>query len=130
MRNLNVDPQCDFCFDTYGELMCEFYVPKKPEFEVTSHRNGKAVVCECCDHSDTADGNEEEAVENDQQLNEIPNKLNSEEEDESRDEGLLEKRAKLQMGDGSMDQKENSVKVQAGWYGKGYRKLRNRKKKS
>uniref|UniRef100_A0A1L8DX77 protein acetyllysine N-acetyltransferase n=1 Tax=Nyssomyia neivai TaxID=330878 RepID=A0A1L8DX77_9DIPT len=101
--------ECEFCFDNYGELVCQFYAPQKPDFQVTTERNGKMIVCECCDYT-----------EDDETDDEV--KMSSIEEDTSvSDEASEEKRQKM----------ENDVrepKIQAGWYGKGYRKNRKRKK--
>ncbi|XP_059620804.1 NAD-dependent protein deacetylase Sirt7 [Phlebotomus argentipes] len=105
--------ECEFCFDNYGELACQFYTAWKPEFQVTARRNGKVIVCECCDYTD-----EEESEE------EGPAKTSSVEEENSvSDEasGREEKRPKL-------DGETREPKIQAGWYGKGYRKNRKRKK--
>lgn len=155
-------PQCSFCFENYAEVKCQFYEPKKTEFQKVSDRNGRAIVCECCDHS----GEEEEGDQEDQrnlelngnrgngerveeerigdpfykrngadseqqqqrrrksnELNEISNNLHR-----NGDEETPDKLAKIQE---SADQKENgTAKVQAGWYGKGYRKYRQRRRKS
>lgn len=170
-------PQCTFCFEAYAERVCQFYEPKRSEFEQGSNcreRNGKVVVCECCDHSE---GEEEEGIkpngqsvgteDNDNgtpngiedvcsrrrrkssnELNEISNNLNRNsmgdddddgdedgDEDETDENEPAEKVAKIrQESNGVADQKENGtatkVQVQAGWYGKGYRKNRQRRRKS
>lgn len=98
------DAECDFCFDNYAENNCQFYRPKTTEFSVTSCRKGRLVLCECCDYTDESDS-----------------------------ENTLEyqdaKRIKLDGVEFIKDEKE-SVKVQAGWFGKGYRKMFRRKRRA
>lgn len=177
-------PQCMFCYENYSELVCQFYEPRRPEFEKVNERNGKIVVCECCDHSEEEEverpdngkavdsqpngngmqqglqssllrrrsssirsevaGNGEmdlgQRRRKSNELNEISNNMNRNggdegdvEGDEEEEDEPVDKVPKLQNGNNG-DQKENGtgkgVVVQAGWYGKGYRKYRSRKKKS
>lgn len=98
------DAECDFCFDNYAEYNCQFYRPKTTEFIVTSCRKGRLILCECCDYTDESDN-------------------------ENTLEYGDEKRAKLDSVDFIKDDKE-SVKIQAGWYGKGYRKMFRRKRRA
>lgn len=103
-----IQTECEFCFDNYGEFYCQFYRPRKPEFKVKTFRNDKEIVCECCDYSD--DDEEEEST--------------------TTDDG---ERAKLfDKDDQSSDSvvKEANKIVQPGWYGKGCRKNFRKKKKS
>lgn len=163
-------PECSFCLENYSELVCQFYEPKKTEFlKGTNERNGKVVVCECCDHSDeeekdgedadASDGGkngvdkvreevaEEESSSRDEmiasnrrrqsnELNEISNNLNrngevEEEVETDSSNGPAEKVPKIQSN--GTDQKENGTTtkavVQAGWYGKGYRKYRQQRRR-
>lgn len=136
-------PECSFCFENYTQRVCQFYEPKRTEFLKGSERHGKVVVCECCDHSeeegeehDREDVRDEEMPSNrrrdSNELNEISNNLNRHVGDAEEETEPAEKVVKLQE-----DQKENgtaapatATKVQAGWYGKGYRKYRQRRRKS
>ncbi|KAG4078306.1 hypothetical protein HA402_013016 [Bradysia odoriphaga] len=97
------DAECDFCFDNYAEHHCQFYRPKTTEFLVTSCRNGRLILCECCDYTDGSDN-----------------------------ENVLEypaaKRAKLESE--FIKEDKESAKIQAGWYGKGYRKMFRRKRRA
>lgn len=98
------DAECDFCFDNYAEYKCQFYRPKTTDFSVTSCRKGRLILCECCDYTDESDS-----------------------------ENTLEysdaKRAKLDIVEFIKDEKE-PAKIQAGWFGKGYRKLFRRKRRA
>ncbi|GAB0092692.1 NAD-dependent protein deacetylase Sirt7 [Sergentomyia squamirostris] len=107
--------ECEFCFDNYGELVCQFYAPMKPEFQVMTERNGKMVVCECCDYTEAEESEEEEV--NAKALSSIEEDNSVSDEASGRDE----KRPRL-------DPEVREPKIQAGWYGKGYRKNRKRKK--
>lgn len=101
------DAECDFCFDNYAEYKCQFYRPQSTDFLVTSCRKGRLVLCECCDYTDESDSENTVAYGGDGD----------------------EKRAKVENVEYSNDEKE-SVKIQAGWYGKGYRKMFRRKRRA
>lgn len=156
-------PECSFCFDNYSERVCQFYEPKKTDFQKVAERNGKTIVCECCDHSEGEEANAgagedaegdshvgglvEGSARNDMQmeesifdelsasrrrqsneLNEISNNLHRNGEESE------EKAQKLQDEAVDNNQKENGKAtaasvVQAGWYGKGYRKYRQQRRR-
>lgn len=114
--------ECEFCFDNYAEDKCQFYRPSG-DFHATElirYRQGKRILCECCDH----DGDDDDIVMDEELISvddsEEP-KTNSEEDDSD------PKRTKF-------DQSSNTDKetvqriVQPGWYGKGYRKAIKKKK--
>lgn len=146
-------PECSFCFESYGERVCQFYEPKRTEFKKVSERKGRTIVCECCDHSEVEEEEEDQGMNNDQmvdeqsraevlrtngrrksnELNEISNNLHrkADNEEEAIDNGRDEEKMPQVQGSNGGDQKENGSKVvQAGWYGKGYRKYRQRRRKS
>lgn len=117
-RNL---AECEFCFDNYAEDKCQFYKPFE-EFYVPDirRRNGKRILCECCDFdeeqtsSDEIDGGSEGT------------RTNSEEDDSSR-------LKRLQIVENQQTNGKNEAVqrvIQPGWYGKGYRKTTNKRKKT
>lgn len=112
--------ECEFCIDKYGELTCQFYKPRGPEFKVITKRNGKDIYCECCDYS------EEEPDENENK-DDIKETSNTHVPDELNVTDEIKTSAK---GDNDGDNKEPAVKIQPGWYGKGYRKNYRKKKKN
>lgn len=87
-------------------------------------RNGKTVLCECCDFTDDEEMNANNDDGGDStDLNGSPAVATASDTDELSSEP---KRAKME----SASEKE-PVKIQPGWYGKGYRKaIRRRKKRS
>lgn len=117
-RNL---AECEFCFDNYAEDKCQFYRPQK-EFHVsvTRRRNGKRILCECCDFDDY-DDDEEQTSFDEIDGSEEP-KTNSEEDDTD------SSRCKRLKVDHSNSSKNVTQRIQPGWYGKGYRKTTKRKK--
>lgn len=53
--------ECKFCLEHYEQMQCQFYKPINREFKVSTYRNGKLIVCECCDF--TEDDEEEQTEE-------------------------------------------------------------------
>lgn len=87
---------CKFCFERYESMECQFYKPLNREFKITTYRNGKLIVCECCDYTD------DDEVEEEGEINDDDNsKLTEAENSEKEKSGLIIQRAK------------------AGWFGKG-----------
>lgn len=58
--------ECKFCWEHYEQMECQFYKPINREFKVSTYRNDKLVVCECCDFTENE---EEEQTEDDSKLN-------------------------------------------------------------
>lgn len=108
--------ECEFCLDHYAEYSCQFYQPRS-QLHVTKFRNGRLVLCECCDYTDVEDDYEDST---DQNGSPAVATTTSDTDELSSDA----KRAKLD----SIHERE-PIKVQPGWYGKGYRKQMRRKKK-
>jgi NAD+-dependent protein deacetylase sirtuin 7 len=81
--------ECKFCYEKYKELVCQFYKPVNREFKITTYRNNKTIVCECCDYTEDED----------EQLNDDEN-------------------SKMTNDDKSMTNSNNAV-IRAGWFGKG-----------
>lgn len=59
--------ECKFCWEHYEQMKCQFYKPINREFKVSTYRNGKTIVCECCDF--TEDEEEEQTEEDNSKLN-------------------------------------------------------------
>lgn len=111
--------ECEFCFDNYAEDSCQFYRPKSQQFVVANIRHGRLILCECCDFTDHE---EEDGNSTDQNCSPAVATTTSDTDEMSSDA----KRVKLDPAN-----EREPVKVQPGWYGKGYRKLtRKRKRKA
>lgn len=84
--------ECKFCWEHYEQMECQFYKPINREFKITTYRNSKLIVCECCDYT----------------------------EDEE-DEQTENENGKVNGSDEKSDDKEKpaGVVIRAGWFGKG-----------
>ena len=128
-RNL---AECEFCFDNYAEDKCQFYKPFE-EFHVSDipRRNGKRILCECCDFGDfNIDSNidEEQTSLDENDAASEGTKTNSEEDDTDSSRSKRLKIVDHQQINGKNDAAQRIV--QPGWYGKGYRKTTNKRKKT
>lgn len=110
--------ECEFCFDNYAEDHCQFYRPSQKFVMEPNRRNGRLVFCECCDHSDNDEGNEENQNDLDDDEMGTDTKANS-------DDGDFKDNAKRT----KLDELKEAPKIQPGWYGKGCRKNIRRKKR-
>lgn len=133
------DAECEFCFNNYAELSCQFYRYRLPEFHVKKRqRAGKWILCECCDYTDD-EADAMQVIKNENDSIKLSNTATGEELIMSTDDDVDlnlksdEKRAKL---DVLLECKEKTTVtstanklIQPGWYGKGYRKLVRRRKK-
>lgn len=90
--------ECKFCYEHYEQMECQFYKPINREFKVSTYRNGKLIVCECCDYTD----DEEEQTE----------------DDNSKIFGDEKETKQL-----SSEDKDKPGVVRAGWFGKGKEKF-------
>lgn len=52
--------ECKFCWEIYENMECQFYKPLNRDFKVTTYRNGKMIVCECCDFTEEEEEQTEE----------------------------------------------------------------------
>lgn len=52
--------ECKFCWEHYEQMECQFYKPINREFKISTYRNNKLIVCECCDFTDDEDGEQTE----------------------------------------------------------------------
>jgi NAD-dependent deacetylase sirtuin 7 len=91
--------ECKFCFEKYEAMECQFYKPINREFKITTYRNEKLIVCECCDYTD------------------------------DEDEPMEDEDSKLEPDSGDKDKSTVVIRARAGWFGKGYRKIQKKKKK-
>lgn len=51
---------CKFCYEQYEAMECQFYKPINRAFKVSTYRNGKTIVCECCDFTEEEEGEQTE----------------------------------------------------------------------
>lgn len=107
---------CDFCEENYNSLSCLFYPKVEPKFSKQYYRfsksenKSKPVYCICCDVS-----SDEEDVDMDMKY-----EVKEENESPKEDAGFKETNER---------ESEGKVKIQAGWFGKGYKKSRRNKKR-
>lgn len=143
-----VSVECRFCFETYAEDSCQFYLRRSADHTTGKRtRSGRLVVCECCSglESDTDVGSQKGGVRKANQRK--PEALD--ELEDSDDEPLMLKKLKMddqhhqQMVNQAVSTEEKTLKmedqpvtvncqpqaakVQPGWYGKGYRKSRRKR---
>ncbi|XP_053692931.1 uncharacterized protein LOC128741270 [Sabethes cyaneus] len=169
-----VNIECKFCFENYRQISCQFYIVQPAQFFVQSNRNGKLVICECCDFSDEEEEdnkvNPEEKLPEEETKQEAVdevkpapaalastsgNDIKSEPESDSADDKPLAEKPDDDMTD-VLDKHQKRVKIEGktltsvvgckenatvtsghvkksrtkpGWYGKGYGKLRKKKKR-
>lgn len=149
--------QCAFCFDNYAELKCMFYAPGAGHANVERNRAGRLIVCECCSTKDAdddvnvsiggmvdnGDGDGGDGcvgglllVDDDDDDAEQSGSADTDDAavavaavagglqcDDSADAAeVAAKRTKLDDSGGL------GTRVQPGWYGKGYRKSRRRRR--
>ncbi|XP_055852202.1 NAD-dependent protein deacetylase Sirt7 [Episyrphus balteatus] len=81
--------ECEFCFDKYAELDCQFYKSWSHETSINKFSRNLLIFCECCDNS------------------------------HNKEESLSTKTF----------YRKNLIRIQAGWYGKGYKKNINKRRK-
>lgn len=132
--NRNV-AECEFCFDKYAEDKCQFYQPVDgfETVELIRRRNGKRILCECCDYecdddNNIANGNSEHE-QDEEMLNSLDENDGSEElKTNSEEDDIDTKRVKVDRIATSGSKDSSQRIVQPGWYGKGYRKATKRKK--
>jgi NAD-dependent SIR2 family protein deacetylase len=87
--------ECKFCYEKYEMMECQFYKQISREFKITTYRNGKTIVCECCDYTEEEEDEEEPTNEDD----DINSKSFNDEKDGSK--------------------AANIIRAKAGWFGKG-----------
>lgn len=124
-RNL---AECEFCFDNYAEDKCQFYQSTQ-NFHVSDvkRRNGKRILCECCDFDDGGKNEDSEmADDQDEEMDcSEEQKTNSDDEESDVKEA---KRIKRNRSTSSTGNEASTKVIQPGWYGKGYRKTTKRRK--
>lgn len=81
--------ECEFCFDKYAELECQFYKSWSNEIKIKKISTDIVIFCECCDNSHSKSSS-------------LENKT---------------------------FYRKNLLRIQAGWYGKGYKKNTGKRRK-
>lgn len=117
--------ECDFCQENYHSFICLFYKREQDFFRIKVERKGKSIFCVCCDYTDSSE---------DEELNnKVENTLKNEVKLKTKiSEELTNAKVKSDDSDSLAENEEEKIddksnKIQAGWFGKGYRK--NRKKR-
>lgn len=150
--------ECTFCFGHYAESRCLFYRPYGPEHpHARRTRNGRLIVCECCSsESGTNDSAtavrrnvEPTAAADDNEMagmlldyEEGEQSVSGDGDDGNGGDGAANATVLLEQTDDSVEASEGGEKrskldetaaaggrvIQPGWYGKGYRKSRRRRR--
>lgn len=107
---IHIEPECTFCKDNYDENVCLFYRKFEAKFKEQQYRfskiecREKPLSCLCCDY--TTD--EDETSDKNDEIQQPPEKI-------------------IKIDDDKNDGKSRII--QAGWFGKGYKKNRKINKK-
>ncbi|KAK5642698.1 hypothetical protein RI129_008865 [Pyrocoelia pectoralis] len=94
---------CHFCNTQFRSVSCLFYAKANPLFI----KNGKKMACFCCEYS--TDDEDEDSVK----------------KEKSSDSAYIEE----DRDESEIDKDQSKVKIQAGWFGKGYRKIKRPRKR-
>lgn len=131
------EPPCSFCNKLFGSPVCLYYVSAEPKFIKELYRFSKTkncntlLVCVCCDY--TTDEEDESDCESKNKKKIVVKSENDENDhnttditDETSGEGVENIE---ECSENSKKTDSKTSKIQAGWFGKGYRKNRRTKKR-
>lgn len=130
-------PSCSFCEKTFKSLSCLYYSKIEPKFLKELYRFSKKdncnklLVCVCCDYTTDED---EESDDNEKSKKKNVRKSESEANDVVKDEETNGDCVSENVDPTNIDNSNRKLdgkigKIQAGWFGKGYRKNRRINKK-
>lgn len=117
-RTRRKDPTCEFCYEHYKSYVCNFYTPLNSEQRFEKWHKGKLIMCDCCIDSDTSNSD----VESSDVSSDSTSCGELKENNVSKSD--LKNSVQINVNNDEV-QSEN---VQAGWFGKGFRKNRRRKR--
>lgn len=127
------NPQCKFCYEQYKSYACQFYIGYNSDDRFEKYYNNKLVMCDCCGDSESSDDSDDDLP-----LRERKAKMEMKSDDSANSEcnssnvedgKVLTCNSDLKNGVQISVRDNNNVEsAQAGWFGKGFRKNRRRKR--
>lgn len=120
------EPVCKFCFEHYKSYVCNFYASFNSEERFEKWHKGKLIMCDCCGDTDTSDSETESSDDSSDSVQRVHSDVIS--LSEVNDNNLLNNDLKNCVQISVNTDKIQGESVQAGWFGKGFRKSRRRKR--
>ncbi|XP_077289990.1 sirtuin 7 [Arctopsyche grandis] len=120
------EPVCKFCFEHYKSYVCNFYASFNSEERFEKWHKGKLIMCDCCGDTDTSDSETESSDASCDSVQGVHSEVIS--LSEVNDNNLLNNDLKNCVQISVNTDKIQGESVQAGWFGKGFRKSRRRKR--
>lgn len=117
-RSRRKDPTCAFCFEHYKSYKCNFYTPFNSEQRFEKWHKGKLIMCDCCEESDSSNSDVESS--------DVSSDSASCGELKETDVSKSDLKSSVQINVNNDEVQSESV--QPGWFGKGFRKNRRRKR--
>lgn len=130
------DPQCKFCYEQYKSYACQYYTAYNSDERFEKYYNNKLVMCDCCGDSESSDDSDDDLPlrERKAKMEKSDESANSECNSSNVEDGkVLTCNSDLKNGVQISVRDNNNVEAkadsaQAGWFGKGFRKNRRRKR--
>lgn len=131
------DPQCKFCYEQYKSYSCQFYTAYNSDDRFEKYYNNKLVMCDCCGDSESSDDSDDDLplcerkakmeMKSDESANSECNSSNVEDGKVLTCNSDLKNGVQISVRDNN-NTEAKADSAQAGWFGKGFRKNRRRKR--